>query len=281
MKLPSQERIDKIIRDALAEDIGAGDATGLAMGAGPAASADIIAKDRGVLAGVRVARRVFQVRDPVLEVECCKRDGQWLSPGETVLKVRGGGASILAAERTALNILGRMCGIATLAKRYVREVEGTTCRIFDTRKTMPGLRVLDKCAVTCGGAENHRFGLYDMILVKENHIRWAGGIRRALQRAADYAAPRDLRVETEVTSLEEYGIALEYPVDIIMLDHFSLNELKSAVNTEHGSILLEASGDIDLGRVRAVAETGVDIISVGELTHSAPAFDLSLLFHVS
>ena len=156
---------------------------------------------------------------------------------------------------------------------------GTKCQILDTRKTMPNLRVLDKYSVTCGGGKNHRIGLYDMILIKENHIRWAGGLEKALTAALAYAQERKLDIEIEVTDLDEYKRAVKYPIKMIMLDHFSLDELHTAVAYEHGKILLEASGDVNLSTIEAIAQTGIDVVSVGALTHSAPNFDFSLLFH--
>ncbi|MDZ7822269.1 MAG: carboxylating nicotinate-nucleotide diphosphorylase [Candidatus Marinimicrobia bacterium] len=278
----SDRRItDDIIRRALAEDIGRGDVTSMAIQADLEAEADIISKEQGILAGIAVAERVFRTADPALKIRCLKQDGDPLSAGEPVLRVSGKGRSVLRAERTALNLLGRMCGIASLAKRYTEEVKETKCRIFDTRKTMPNLRILDKYAVRCGGAENHRFGLYDMILIKENHIRWTGGLENALRTAVPYAEKHSLKVEVEVTDPGEYERALAFPVDVIMLDHFSLRDLREAVEADHGSVLLEASGNVDLRSVRTIAETGVDIISVGALTHSVKTHDLSLLFHVS
>ncbi|MDZ7797919.1 MAG: carboxylating nicotinate-nucleotide diphosphorylase [Candidatus Marinimicrobia bacterium] len=275
------EEINGIIERALSEDIGSGDVTAMAMKIDRDAEAHIVSKEQGVLAGIAVAEHVFRKLDPGADIHTLKKDGEQLSAGERILRISAKGNSILRAERTALNILGRMCGIATLAKTYAERAKGTGCRIFDTRKTMPNLRVLDKYAVTCGGAENHRYGLYDMILIKENHIRWAGGIKKALQSAVRFAETRDLRVEVEVTNIDEYKKALQFPVDMIMLDHFSLQDLQTAVGTDHGSVLLEASGNVNLQRVRSIAETGVDIISVGELTHSVKSHDLSLLFHVS
>lgn len=275
------EEINSIIERALSEDIGSGDVTAMAMKIDLDAKAHIISKEQGVLAGIAVAEHVFRKLDPGADVHLLKKDGEQLSAGEHILRISAKGNSILRAERTALNILGRMCGIATLAKTYVERVKGTRCRIVDTRKTMPNLRVLDKYAVTCGGAENHRYGLYDMILIKENHIRWAGGIKKALQAAVRFAEIQDLKVEVEVTNLDEYKKALEFPVDMVMLDHFSLQDLQTAVTADHGPVLLEASGNVNLHSVRSIAETGVDIISVGELTHSVKSHDLSLLFDVS
>ena len=271
--------IDGIIRSALTEDIGTGDVTSLAMGVTLDANAEIISKQDGVLAGVDVARRVFQLHDPELKVKCLKKDGDRLHKGDVILKIAGEGRSILSAERTALNIIGRMSGIATLTSKFVEKVKGTKCRILDTRKTMPNLRILDKYAVTCGGGYNHRYALYDMILIKENHIRWAGGLEQALDAALEYAGPRELDIEVEVTDLYEYERASKYPLKMIMLDHFTLDELREAVSIEHGDILLEASGDVTMETIEGIAKTGIDVVSIGALTHSVPNYDFSLLFH--
>ena len=271
--------IDKIIRSALSEDIGTGDVTSLAMGIALDADAEIISKQEGVLSGVEVAKRVFELHDPELHVVCMKKDGDHLKKGDTILKISGEGRSILTAERTALNILGRMSGIATLTSKFVEKVKGTKCRILDTRKTMPNLRILDKYAVTCGGGYNHRFALYDMILIKENHIRWAGGLEQAIEAALAYAEPRELDIEVEVTDLYEYERALKYPLKMIMLDHFTLDELREAVSLEHGDILLEASGDVNMDTIEGIAKTGIDVVSIGAVTHSVANYDFSLLFH--
>jgi nicotinate-nucleotide pyrophosphorylase (carboxylating) len=281
MRYPDPDHIDAICKAALKEDIGSGDVTTLAIHSDITAKADIVSKQEGVLAGIEVAGRVFRIADPNLNITYLKKDGDLLKSGDTVLSLSGKGASILGAERTALNLLGRMSGIATLTRAYAEKVRGTGCKILDTRKTIPNLRFLDKYAVTCGGGENHRFGLYDMILIKENHIRWAGGIEKALVHALAYARPRGLKIEIEVTDPDEFEAALAFPVDMIMLDHFSLDDMRKAVTMNTKGILLEASGNMGLEHVRAVAETGVHVISVGALTHSVTCFDLSLLFHVS
>jgi len=271
--------VDDIINNALAEDIGPGDVTSLAMQVILQAEAEIISKQNGLLGGVDVAKRVFELYDKDLNVHACKKDGDKINAGDVILSVKGEGKSILTAERTALNIIGRMSGIATMTAAFVEKVKGTNCRILDTRKTMPNFRILDKYAVTCGGGYNHRYALYDMILIKENHIRWAGGLEKALEAATDYAVPRDLDIEIEVTDLDEYKRAIKYPIKMIMLDHFTLDELRTAVSIDHGKILLEASGDVNLDTVADIARTGIDVVSVGALTHSVINFDFSLLFH--
>jgi nicotinate-nucleotide pyrophosphorylase (carboxylating) len=269
---------------ALAEDLGEGDVTTRAVvPEGVRARAVIGQKEPGVLAGLRVAREVFERVDPELEVELVAPEGEWREPGP-VAEVTGAAASILAAERVALNFLGRLSGIATLTARYVRAVEGTGARILDTRKTTPGLRELEKEAVRAGGGVSHRSGLYDAILVKENHAALAGGVGEAARRALD-AAPRlahtarreSLTVEVECRTSEEIKEALDAGITRILLDNMSPDDLRAAVELAGGRAELEASGGITLGTVRAVAETGVDFISVGALTHSAPALDVSLL----
>ena len=201
--------VDRIIKNALEEDIRQGDVTSEAMAIEMIAEAEIVSKQSGVLAGLMVAKRVFELYDPSLGLEMCKSDGDVIQAGEIMLKIKGNGRSILTAERTALNLLGRMSGIATLTSLYVEKVSGTKCQILDTRKTMPNLRVLDKYSVTCGGGKNHRIGLYDMILIKENHIRWAGGLEKALTAALVYAQERKLDIEIEVTDLDEYKRAVK------------------------------------------------------------------------
>lgn len=271
--------IDNIILQALQEDVGSGDVTSEAMQVDLNAEAEIVAKQDGVLSGINVARRVFELYDSELKVESLKKDGDKIIAGETLLKITGQGRSILTAERTALNIFGRMSGIATLTAEFVDKTRETSCKIYDTRKTLPNLRILDKYAVTCGGGVNHRYALYDMILIKENHIRWAGGLEKALDSAIEYASKRDLEIEIEVTNLDEYKRAARYPIKMIMLDHFNFEELRAAVAYPHEEILLEASGNVNLETVAAIAETGVDVISIGALTHSVPCFDFSLLFY--
>ena len=272
-------KIDPIINRALMEDIGPGDVTSLAMQVELKAEAEIVSKQTGILSGVDVAKRVFQLHDNSLDIQIYKEDGELLKAGDMILTIKGEGRSILTAERTALNIIGRMSGIATMTAAFVEKVHGTNCRILDTRKTMPNLRILDKYAVTCGGGDNHRYALYDMILIKENHIRWAGGLEKALESAMDYAGPRNLDIEIEVTDLDEYRRAIKYSIKMIMLDHFTLDELRTAVSIEHGAILLEASGDVNLDTVTDIAGTGIDVVSVGALTHSVINYDFSLLFH--
>jgi nicotinate-nucleotide pyrophosphorylase (carboxylating) len=261
---------------ALAEDLGAGDLTTQAVVPdGAQARARIEQRAPGVLSGLGVARAVFERIDASLRFEPLAHDGEWREPG-VVAEISGAAASILAGERVALNFLGRMSGVATMTARYVRAVEGTDARILDTRKTTPGLRELEKAAVRAGGGVSHRSGLYDAILVKENHAALAGGVGEATQRALA-AAPDGVTVEVECDTLDELEAALAAGVPRILLDNMSLDELRRAVELAAGRAELEASGGITLDTVRAVAETGVDFISVGALTHSAPALDVSLL----
>ena len=273
-----------LVERALAEDIGEGDLTTRAVvPEGARALAVIRQKEPGVIAGIGVMREVFLHVDPELEYEAHCPEAKWREEG-TVAHVTGAAASILAAERVALNFLGRLSGVATLTARYVRAVEGTRARILDTRKTTPGLRDLEKAAVRAGGGMSHRRGLYDAILVKENHSALAGGVgaaaRRALEAAPELAraAGRDsIPVEVECATLDEVEEALVAGVPWILLDNMSLDELRRAVELADGRAELEASGGITLDTIRAAAGTGVDYISVGALTHSAPALDVSLL----
>jgi nicotinate-nucleotide pyrophosphorylase (carboxylating) len=267
-----------LIERALAEDVGSGDVTSRAVvPEGSLAHGAVVAKAEGVVAGLPVAEAVFEAVDGDLELEGHAIDGDRVGPGTKLLSVRGDARAILAAERVALNLLGRLSGIATLTARYVAAVEGTGARILDTRKTTPGMRALEKAAVVAGGGSSHRFGLYDAVLVKENHVRVAGGVGAAVRRAL-VGAPAGVQVEVEVESLEELDEALAAGVGRVLLDNMAPDALRAAVERTNGRALLEASGGIDLMTVRAVAETGVDFISVGALTHSAPALDVSLLF---
>jgi nicotinate-nucleotide pyrophosphorylase (carboxylating) len=266
-----QELIDR----ALAEDVGAGDVTTAALVPADArARARIVQKDPGTIAGLRVAEAVFRRVDPELRWHARVSEGEWRDGG-LVAEVAGSAASVLRGERVALNFLGRLSGVATLTARFVSAVEGTRARILDTRKTTPGLRALEKQAVKAGGGWNHRFGLFDALLVKENHIAAAGGVGEAVRRALD-AASDGMRVEIECDSLAEVEEALAAGATALLLDNFSNEELAKAVALVGGRAELEASGGVTVDNVRAVAETGVDYISVGALTHSAPALDLSL-----
>jgi nicotinate-nucleotide pyrophosphorylase (carboxylating) len=268
--------MNDLIGRALAEDLGEGDLTTRAVVPdGAQARARINQKEPGVIAGLRVAQSVFERVDPELVFVAHCPEGKWRELG-AIAEIAGAAASILAGERVALNFLGRLSGVATLTARYVRAVEGTGARILDTRKTTPGLRELEKQAVRAGGGVSHRSGLYDAILVKENHAALAGGVGEAT-RLALAGAPEGVTVEVECATFEELEAALAAGVPRILLDNMALPELRRSVELAGGRAELEASGGITLDTVRAVAETGVDYISVGALTHSAPALDVSLL----
>jgi len=267
---------EPLIDLAIAEDIGPGDATSDSiLPADLVLHGRIFAKASGVVAGLPVAEAVFSRVGPDLRFTSHVRDGDPVEPGDLVAEVVGPGRRMLAAERTVLNFLQRLSGIATLTRAFVGGVSGTGATILDTRKTHPGYRVLEKYAVRMGGGENHRRGLYDMILIKENHIEAAGSITAAVERARE-AYPA-LPIEVEVKNLDELREVLPLDVDRIMLDNMSLDQMREAAQIAAGRTPLEASGNVDLERVSAIAATGVDYISVGALTHSAPALDLSML----
>ncbi len=273
---------DPLIRRELEVDIGDGDRTSeWTIGAGVVGEATILAKEHGVVCGAGVAARVFRIVDKDLEVTEQAVDGARVAPGDTVMRVSGSLRSILAAERTALNFLARLSGVATLTARYVEAVSGTGCQVADTRKTTPGWRTLEKYAVAAGGGMNHRRGLYDMVLIKENHIRAAGGVAAAIEAALPKARRERLEVEVEVTNEAELEQAVRCAPDRVMLDNMSVAELQAAVamirTAPAPQPRIEASGGVTLDSVRDIARTGVDYISVGALTHSAPALDLSLL----
>ena len=265
-----------LIDTALAEDVGAGDLTTRAVVPATArARARIEQRAAGVPAGLGVAEAVFARIDPDLHWEPRAGDGGWREPG-VLAEITGSGASILTAERVALNFLGRLSGVATLTARYVQTVEGTGVRILDTRKTTPGMRALEKEAVRAGGGVSHRAGLYDAVLVKENHAALAGGVGEAAGLAMRNR-PDGVQVEVECATLDEVRAALDAGVPRLLLDNMGPDELREAVAVVAGRAELEASGGITLATIRAVAETGVDFISIGALTHSAPALDVSLL----
>jgi len=269
--------IDRLIELALLEDIHTGDITTLAVVPEERpASARLIAKENLVIAGLATAARVFTILDPAIRFTACLSDGEKATAGTLLATVHGEAAQLLMGERVALNLLQRMCGIATLTASFVEAVAGTKARIVDTRKTTPGLRQLEKYAVRVGGGINHRTGLYDGVLIKENHITAAGGITEAIRRARAYI-PHTLKIEIETETLPQVDEALAAGADIIMLDNMSLEEMRAAVVTIAGRAQVEASGGVNLERVRAIAETGVDIISVGALTHSSRAMDISML----
>ena len=269
--------IAPIVRAALAEDLGrAGDLTSQACVPAEARLSVIWAARRpGVLAGLDCARLALAELAPEAGFIALADDGDTLSPGQVLARAEAPARAVLAAERTGLNLMGRLSGIATLTRAYVDAVAGTGVRITDTRKTTPGLRQLEKYAVRCGGGVNHRFGLDDAILIKDNHVAACGGVRPALERARATAGHL-VKVEIEVDGLDQLAEALPLSPDVIMLDNFSLADLRKAVALTAGRVTLEASGGVDLSTVKAIAETGVQVISVGALTHSAPGLDIGL-----
>lgn len=265
------------IRRALQEDIGQGDATSNSIIPLEAQmSGQIIAKQAGIIAGLDVAEAVCRAVDAEIDFRALAGEGDQVENRQIVAALTGPARSLLTAERAALNFLGRMSGIATLTRQFVDAVAGTGAVILDTRKTAPGLRMLDKLAVLRGGAQNHRIGLYDMILIKDNHIDFAGSITEAVTRAR--AAGHGLEIEVETRTLEHVREALSLGVERILLDNMSLEMMREAVHLTAGRAKLEASGNVSLETVRAIAETGVDYISAGALTHSAKVFDVSLDF---
>jgi nicotinate-nucleotide pyrophosphorylase (carboxylating) len=276
----SKSQIEEIVDRALAEDLGKGDVTTQALiSSDQRGTGFILAKKEGILAGIEVAKQVFHRVAPELKVEIILEDGARVEPGSKIAKVSGSIASILKAERIALNFLQRLSGIASETNRYVERVEGLPVRIMDTRKTTPGWRSLEKYAVRVGGGENHRMNLGDGILIKDNHLmalRSQGLNIKEIIAKARQNAPQWLPVEVEVGAVSEALEAVEAGADIVMLDNMNLEDMRKAVKSIHGRALIEASGGITLDNVRAVAETGVDFISIGALTHSARALDISL-----
>jgi nicotinate-nucleotide pyrophosphorylase (carboxylating) len=271
--------LDPIVSRALEEDLGrAGDVTSaLVVPSDVRAKAFVVARKPGTICGLTAVEAAFRLIDPKLYLHVSVHDGDNVGPNTRLAMVEGPARAILSAERVGLNFLGHLSGIATATHALVAQTEGTKARIVDTRKTTPGLRVLEKYAVRCGGGVNHRFGLDDAMLIKDNHLSAAGGIRQAVERAR-MSIGHMIKVEVEVDTLEQLNEALEIGVRTIMLDNFSIADLKRAVATVNGRALLEASGNITVDTVRAVAETGVDFISSGAITHSATCMDVGLDF---
>lgn len=272
--------IEDLIKLAFAEDIGDGDHTTLCS-IPPTAQgkSQLIIKEDGVLAGVEIAKRIFHYFDPELKVTVFIEDGAEVKKGDIVLTVEGKVQSLLQTERLMLNVMQRMSGIATTTRRYVKALEGTKTHVLDTRKTTPGMRMLEKEAVKIGGGMNHRIGLFDMILLKDNHVDFAGGIENAITRAHDYlkAKGKNLKIEIEVRNFDELEQVLKIGgVDRIMLDNFSIADTKEAVKRINGQYETESSGGITFDTLRDYAECGVDYISVGALTHSVKSLDMSL-----
>jgi nicotinate-nucleotide pyrophosphorylase (carboxylating) len=268
------DTLERAVHAALAEDIGAGDVTTDATVAADAVgTAAIVVKQAGVVCGLRAVEAAFRALDPDVRFEAFAQDGDAVEPPAIVARIAGSERAILTGERVALNFLGRLSGIATLTRRYVDAVDGTGVAVLDTRKTTPGLRALEKHAVACGGGRNHRFGLDDAVLVKDNHLRAAGSVATAV---ALVRSATDLPVEVECEFLDQVREALAAGVDAILLDNMTLAELREAVALNAGRARLEASGGVSIDTIRDIAETGIDEISVGALTHSAPALDVSL-----
>jgi len=265
-----------ILEQALAEDIGAGDVTTNSIISGPAKiTAKIIAKAAGIIAGLPIAEMTFHLLDNSVRFSPTVVDGNQIEPGQALAEIEGSGRAILTGERTALNLVSRMSGIATLTREFVNEVRGTKAKILDTRKTAPNLRLLDKMAVRLGGGDNHRIGLFDMILIKDNHIDFAGSITEAVKRAREVNSGLD--IEVEARSLGDVSECLALGVNWIMLDNMELDEMREAVRLINGRSKVEASGNVSIENVRSIAQTGVDYISVGALTHSVRALDVSLV----
>jgi nicotinate-nucleotide pyrophosphorylase (carboxylating) len=268
--------LKRVVAIALEEDLGRGDITSeCCVPADVRAAGEIVAKAKGVLAGMEAATEVARQVDEGIGLEWRKTDGDALQPGDVVARVTGPGRSVLAFERTALNFLQQLSGVATLTRAFVEQVAGAKAVVVDTRKTVPGLRMLQKAAVVAGGGRNHRFGLYDAVLIKDNHICLAGGVAQALERARA-GAPFAAKVEIEVTTAAEAELAADLGADIIMLDNMGPEAVRESLARIRGRALAELSGGVRLDTIRERAELGVDLISVGALTHSAPALDLSL-----
>ena len=267
--------LDQVVQTALAEDVGEGDITTEAtVDRDAVGTAVLVFKQPGVVCGLDAAEAVFRILDPAVDFETMVEEGVFVdNPPAVVARVSGSARAVLTGERTALNLLGRLSGIATLTRGYVDAVRGTNVAILDTRKTTPGLRALEKNAVRCGGGRNHRFGLDDGVLVKDNHLRAVGSVRAAVDGVR---ALSELQVEVECDTLEQVVEAVDAGVDAILLDNMTLDDLRAAVTLVDGRARLEASGGVTLETVRSIAETGVDEISVGALTHSAQSLDVSM-----
>lgn len=274
------KEIDRVVLQALEEDVGDGDYSSLAsIPKDKQGTARLLVKETGILAGMLVAKRTLQLVDKTVEFAPLLRDGDAIRPGQVAFTASGLAQSLLKAERTLLNLMQRLSGVATMTSAFVKELHGTGAKVLDTRKTTPGLRAMEKWAVVLGGGVNHRFGLFDMIMLKDNHIDHAGGIRAAIMATRDYLSQRnlELKVEVEVRNVSELNEVLEVgSVDRIMLDNFGFEELREAVAMIDGRFETEASGGIVLETARNYAECGVDYISVGALTHSVKSLDLSL-----
>lgn len=270
--------IDSLIETALKEDMPAGDVTSdNIIPADSVSRAIIIAKEEGILAGIYVAERVFKKIDPAVSFEIHREDGQRIGKKDKLATIKGASRSMLKGERTALNFLQRMSGIATETNKYVRALEGKKTKVLDTRKTTPGLRSLEKYAVRMGGGENHRLGLSDMVMIKDNHLKIIGSISEALRLARERVRS-GMKIEVEVTNLDEVKEALEAEADIVMLDNMSWESMKEAVDWIDGRIKVEVSGNVNQRKIEKIAELGVDFVSIGALTHSYRSLDISMEF---
>jgi len=270
----------ELIRLALEEDIGKEDITTKAIiGEHKQGQARIIAKESGVLAGIDIVRQIFSFLEANVQFKSGYKDGDKIRAKDTIIEIKGNISTILKGERTALNLLSHLSGVSTLTAKYVEQVKGTRAKITDTRKTTPLIRFLEKEAVCSGGGINHRMGLYDMIMIKENHINAAGGIQNAVSSCKKFLIENrlDMKIEVETTNLSQVREAISCDVDQIMLDNMSLRSMREAVKIISGRTVVEASGRVSLETIQSIAKTGVDVISVGALTHSAPGFDFSLL----
>ncbi|MBI4030618.1 MAG: carboxylating nicotinate-nucleotide diphosphorylase [Proteobacteria bacterium] len=269
--------VENAIKRALAEDLGGGRdiTTAAAIPPGAAMKAVMRARREGILCGGEIAAAAFRAVDPSLKITAHIRDGGKIAPGQDILSIEGPAASILTAERTALNFATHLSGISTMTGKYVEAVAGTKASIMCTRKTLPGLRIFQKYAVRCGGGRNHRFGLYDAVLIKDNHIAAAGGVGTAIEKALSFTEKK-VKIEVEVDTMDQLKEALQHDIDVVLLDNMPADMLRLAVKMAKGKCLTEASGGITLRNVRAAAQTGVDMISIGALTHSAPALDIGL-----
>jgi len=274
--------LSELVKNTLTEDIGDGDHSSLAaIPADAKGKMKLLVKENGILAGVEVAKEVLRQIDTAISMQCFKKDGDEIRVGEVVFELEGPARSMLTAERTLLNFMQRLSGIATVSKQYADAVKGTKTKILDTRKTTPNMRELEKYAVKTGGSENHRFGLYDMIMLKDNHIDFAGGIEKAIDATHEYLKKNglDLKIEIETRTLEEVKRVVKHgKIDRIMLDNFTPEKITEALELIDGKYETEASGGITLQNIKEYAETGVDFISIGALTHHIKSLDLSLKF---
>ncbi|SPF51634.1 putative nicotinate-nucleotide pyrophosphorylase (carboxylating) [Syntrophobacter sp. SbD1] len=273
-----KSKIKNLLQMAIDEDVGSGDVTTLSViPAEQQGRAVVFGREPFVLSGSKPFRTIFELLDAEVRIDCLFSDGEMIEPNISVFSIEGRVRTLLTGERTALNFAQRLCGVATLTRKMADAISGTRCQLLDTRKTTPLWRSLEKEAVRHGGGRNHRFGLADGILIKDNHIAAAGGINESVRRARENA-PHTLRVEIEVENLDQLNEAIAAGADIVLLDNFTLEKLKQAVAIGKGRVLLEASGGVNLQTVRAIAETGVDFVSCGALTHSARAIDLTMEF---